>query len=254
MTDDRPVPARPDVNVTDVLGAEERGTTVDEHLHARRGRVSVAVALPGTRDGELGPQGGDLSWREGLLGPMVTDLEQVDVSHVPSRDARPRLVALRIAGQQRREPPPIALVREQQLDGVGVGRARHGHARPDHLEHHGTGTERIPIGELGRRRPREPLAGTRQLFGQLTQDPLRHDDPVAADGSHECGDSPVVVVVQVRHHNRVKVRHMGPGQGVHHRITRTRIDEQGMAAVLHEDRVALADVEHDDARGSQPPP
>ena len=47
---------------------------------------------------------------------------------------------------------------------------------------------------------------------------------------------------------------MGPGQGVHHRIPRARIDEQGMAAVLHEDRVTLADIEHDDARRSQPPP
>lgn len=86
---------------------------------------------------------------------MVTDLEQVDVAHIPRRDARPRLVALRIAGQQRREPPPLALVGEQKLYGIGVGRPQHRLVRPDHLKLHTADTKRVPIGELGRQRSRE---------------------------------------------------------------------------------------------------
>ena len=59
--DDRPIPARTDVNVTHILGAEERGATVDEHPHARLRGMSVAVALTGACDGELGQQGCDLA-------------------------------------------------------------------------------------------------------------------------------------------------------------------------------------------------
>lgn len=67
-------------------------------------------------------------------------------------------------------------------------------------------------------------------------------------GAHKGLDSPVVVVMEVREHDGIEAQHMLARQRAHHRAVWARVDKDGMPTVLHEDGVALPDVEDADPR------
>lgn len=252
--DHRPVPSRTYVDVAHVLGAQEARPALHEHAHALPVGVTIAVPLACACDGHLWAQGGDLPWVKRHLRAMMPDLEQVDVSHVPRCDAGTRLVTLRVASQQRRQPPAIPLEGEQQLDRVGVHGPRYWHARPYHGKPHASHTERVPVGELRWRLPRELPAGLGQLLGKLWRDAFGHDNAVAPHRTHEVGNAAIVIVMEVRHEDRIEMQHMCPGQRIDDRIPGAGVHEQGMPSILHENRVSLPDVEHDEARRGHPAP
>jgi len=67
-------------------------------------------------------------------------------------------------------------------------------------------------------------------------------------GAHKSLDSPVVVVMEVGEHDGIEAQHVLARQRAHHRVVRARVDKDGMPTVLHEDGVALPDVEDADPR------
>lgn len=151
---------------------------------------------------------------------------------------------------------------------LGIAREERIEAAPPHPEHHArvVGAQFLPDlpggpHHLDGRRAEPPRVPRRDaphrprcqrprlaaLRGELPGGDAGNRGPADVDHTTQTGDASCVIVVRMREHQHIHGSHTFTRQcAPEHGLVRAGVHEHGPPAVTHEDRIALADVEHGD--------
>jgi len=245
---DRPIAIRP-----------ERLPGADAQPLDRCGRrMPIWIAQPGRDDGHAGPDGIEERLGARRPGSVVGDLQEIDLRKTAREEFGVDLL-LDVAGEQ--ESPPADLSEQHDRDVVdrapAVGRAeRHAprvgpeHAKPDVVE-------RQPVTRRERCVWRTAVGKERRHRGiaRAGPDHARLVDPADPIAAQEDGKARHVVLVRMREHERIDPVVPGgeslvEGDQEAARVGAAVHEHPTAAPAFDEDRVALADIEHDDPGGS----
>jgi hypothetical protein len=209
-------------------------------------RMSVSVAGAHADDRETRRQQGQEISVQGDGASVVTDLQNVHVSEQASLRDTIEHTGLRIAGQQ--DTLPVA-ARHHYHAGLVGGRIAHRRQGSDHIHPDGTCVESVPrdqFVDVG------PVAHQARVIEDLGL-----SSPTTQWYAHyrHLGDTvkrrkPADVIdVEVCEYDAVESPHPLPTKRCQEwRCAGTRVDQQVVPAVGKQNRVALADIHHDDPR------
>lgn len=182
-----------------------------------------------------------------VYASVVRHFQQLDLPQQPCTVQRFLDARLRVAGQHRVE---CAVAHLQHDAGVIRGEAPGALLRPEHLDAGAADPEALALMQAHRptgsvrtesARHRRPQRSFR-FGGSRNADPPRPHDP---SQTRKPAD---VVVVGVRQDDGVDSTYsMASERFAQGRGIRSRVDQEGLGPALDEHRVALPDVEHDDA-------
>jgi hypothetical protein len=236
------------------IGPERLRGADAQPLDRRRRRMAVRIAEPRRHDGDAGFDDIQKRLRARRSRPVMGDLQEVDLRQ-PAREELGIDLLLDVAGQEKPSPADLAEEHDRNVvdRAAAVGRAERHAPRvgPEHAK--SDVVERQPVARR-ERSVRRPTVGKERGHGCVARPRANHArlvDPADPIAAQEDGETRRVVLVR-----------MGEDEGIDPMIpggealiegdqeaarVRPAVDEHPTAAAaFDEDRVALADVEHDD--------
>lgn len=172
--------------------------------------MPISVVLPRTGDRDLGIERSRFLGAYADFRPMMAHLEEVDVTKVPPRKCRPRLVTLGVSGKEGRQTAPVLVVVHEQLERIGVLVSFDSFYGRNNLEREATDSQRVPVAHLFGSLAAEAHDGIREFTRYVLCDTLDDNHFVTGDPTLKAQDSPKVIVMQMRNNNCIEVRHVLP--------------------------------------------